>query len=854
VSTNTLPTIVLQSPNAAVSVLAPVTLDLEALASDAEGSLSKVEFFANSILIGTVNTVPSGTVARFRWVGNDPGTFQITAKATDSNGASVITAGIAVTVTGLPLKVSQNKWSYEYDAIGNVTKITDPLSKVTVISYDALNRRDTVTQPQATPADASPITKFGYDGLDQLVSVTDPRNLITTYIRDGLGNLNSQSSPDTGLTSNSLFDAAGNLKTSTDARGKATNYEYDALNRVTKVSWATGTPTVIEYDGGTSPQANDIGRLTKLTDESGNTRYYYDLPGRVVKKEQTTIATQGGSAKLFTVFYAYADNTAPAGSIGRLIGITYPSGAKVVMGYDGAGNIQTVSLNPVNSNGVGTNAAISLPIASALQYFPFGSSGSMAKTWVWGDANAATPRTTSRSFDAVGRMTSYDLGQASNNDLKRTVSYDALGRIEQFSQSTAATVNTPTIDQTFTYDGLDRLTNQTIANTSYGWGYDIGGNRTSNTIGGTNFTNTVSPSSNKLLNITGPTPAKTNLFDNAGNLTTDGTIGYVYSDRGRMASSTKANLTTSYKYNGAGQRVSKAGPTTIVDTGTNYYVYDEVGQMLGEYDANAKPIQETVYLGEMPLAVIKQETNNTTNQIDTKLNYIHTDHLNTPRVITRAEDGKVVWKWAGEAFGTTPAQENPSNLTQFVYNPRFPGQMYDRETNLHYNYFRDYDPQVGRYVQSDPIGLGGGTNTFTYALNRPVSFIDRLGLDVFLCMQPAFGISFNPVDLHWIKTDTAEDGMGGLKGKEPGNESGAMPGDKVGVIDHSGRSHKPGAFCKKIENVDDKKVNEQLKLGRDLGRWGPTNQCQSFAREVLGNARVASPSLTPFDNPSIWGF
>jgi YD repeat-containing protein len=106
------------------------------------------------------------------------------------------------------------------------------------------------------------------------VAVTDPRNLITTYTRDGLGNLNSQSSPDTGLTSNSLFDAAGNLKTSTDARGKATNYEYDALNRVTKVSWATGTPTVIEYDGGASPQANDTGRLTKLTDESGNTRYY----------------------------------------------------------------------------------------------------------------------------------------------------------------------------------------------------------------------------------------------------------------------------------------------------------------------------------------------------------------------------------------------------------------------------------------------------------------------------------------------------------------------------------------------------------------------------------------------------
>jgi RHS repeat-associated protein len=206
----------------------------------------------------------------------------------------------------------------------------------------------------------------------------------------------------------------------------------------------------------------------------------------------------------------------------------------------------------------------------------------------------------------------------------------------------------------------------------------------------------------------------------------------VVSDRGRMVSSTRASQTTSYKYNGAGQRVSKAGPTTIIETGTNYYVYDEAGQMLGEYDANAKPIQETVYLGEMPLAVIKQETNTTTNQIDTKVNYIHTDHLNTPRVITRAEDGKVVWKWVGEAFGTTPAQENPSNLgpqAQFVYNPRFPGQMYDRETNLHYNYFRDYDPQLGRYVQSDPIGLAAGTTqTFGYVYSNPTGLFDTDGL------------------------------------------------------------------------------------------------------------------------------
>jgi RHS repeat-associated protein len=59
---------------------------------------------------------------------------------------------------------------------------------------------------------------------------------------------------------------------------------------------------------------------------------------------------------------------------------------------------------------------------------------------------------------------------------------------------------------------------------------------------------------------------------------------------------------------------------------------------------------------------------------------------------------------------------------------RLPGQYYDTETNLHYNYFRDYDPIIGRYIQSDPIGLSGGLNTFTYVDNQPLGYSDPKGL------------------------------------------------------------------------------------------------------------------------------
>jgi RHS repeat-associated protein len=54
------------------------------------------------------------------------------------------------------------------------------------------------------------------------------------------------------------------------------------------------------------------------------------------------------------------------------------------------------------------------------------------------------------------------------------------------------------------------------------------------------------------------------------------------------------------------------------------------------------------------------------------------------------------------------ANENPSALGTFTCNLRFPGQYFDKETNLHYNYYRDYSPEIGRYIESDPIGLAGG--------------------------------------------------------------------------------------------------------------------------------------------------
>jgi RHS repeat-associated protein len=108
--------------------------------------------------------------------------------------------------------------------------------------------------------------------------------------------------------------------------------------------------------------------------------------------------------------------------------------------------------------------------------------------------------------------------------------------------------------------------------------------------------------------------------------------------------------------------------------------------------------------------------------------YIYADHLNTPRLITDNGD-KAVWRWDADPFGNAAPNEDPDgDGVKFSYNLRFPGQYYDQETGLHYNYFRDYDPSTGRYVESDPIGLEGGLNTYTYVRGNPLSYIDPQGL------------------------------------------------------------------------------------------------------------------------------
>ena len=105
------------------------------------------------------------------------------------------------------------------------------------------------------------------------------------------------------------------------------------------------------------------------------------------------------------------------------------------------------------------------------------------------------------------------------------------------------------------------------------------------------------------------------------------------------------------------------------------------------------------------------------------LYFVHNDHLTTPQVVTN-QSQLVVWVADDEPFGKAKL----GVLNSINLDSRFPGQYFDRETNLYYNYFRDYDPSIGRYIESDPIGLDGGINTYAYVEGNPLKGIDPTGL------------------------------------------------------------------------------------------------------------------------------
>jgi RHS repeat-associated protein len=656
----------------------------------------------SSALTGGVATLSTSALAL--------GSHTLSAEyAGDTNNDPSTSAGVSVAINTGTLT-----WQYGYDAMGRPTTVLDPNGLATYTYYDSLGRPIQTQQPANTGSATPTTTSFTYNARDDLTKVTDPRSLETTYSPNGLGNVTTQVSPDTG-TSQYTYDAVGNVLTKTDARGKLTQYAYDNMNRLTTVTYPTGAPTVIEYDGGPTPMPAATGEITKIIDTSGHTSYSYDSLGR--KTSKTSVI----NGKTFTVTYTWGDS---GSALDKLIGITYPSGSKVNYSYDAQGAVSAITVNPANANGVGTNTGTTLPLLSGITQ----NAASKPTGWTWASSKAQAV-----SYDSNGQISGYNLGDAAGTGtaagIRRTVLRDSAGRIVAYTHANNGTP-VPSLDQSFAYDNLDRMVGASLGNSAIQYSYDATGNRTAKAIGGTSYPNTIAATSNKLTEIQDVLGTAAIVHDAAGNITSDGVNTYTYSDRGRLATMTNAGGTVTYSYNAREQRVSKTGPTALVPTGAVYYIYDEAGRLLGEYDANGVPVYETIYLSG-PVGVMVQTGTAGASNIAVSLYNVSTDQIGAPRIITRSSDEAIVWRWdSAEAFGATAPDQNPNNLGTFTFNLRLPGQVFDAESGLFQNWNREYNPRVGRYMQSDPIGLEGGINTFAYVGGDPLRLADPTGLAV----------------------------------------------------------------------------------------------------------------------------
>ena len=605
---------------------------------------------------------------------------------------------------------------YQYDAAHRLTEIADSLGNVIQYTLDAMGNR--IKEDTFDPSDRLQRTQRRiYDVLNRRYNDIDASGQRTTYSYDPNGNLKTSTDALNRSTVQN-YDSLNRLTTSTDPAGGIIRYGYDAKDRLTSVQDPINLTTTYTYDALgnlvklTSP---DTGITTHVPDAAGNTigstdarglatAYVYDalnrqtlatFPGGSIALEYDDTTTGGVFAKgrltkvtdpSGTTTYQYdpwgrvlrkgqtvgVGGTAKTFAIGyqyaagRMTGLTYPSGRNLSYAFDPQGRVTAISM--------GGQA-----ILSGATYAPFGS----VQGWTWANGQAYQ-----RGYDLDGRVATVTTGPDST----------AFGSGSWM----------------FGYDSLNRLSTAALPpGDAFGYAYDGNGNRKQETRAGAATNYTYFAATNRLQATTGAL-ARSFTYDAAGNLATSGGLAFTFDGRGRLS---QVSNGYSYAINGLGQRVSKSGPA-----GTTYFAYDEQGHLIGEYDASGAVRQEIVYLADTPVASVRTSAS---GGVD--IYPIYSDHLNTPRLITDAAN-RTVWEWPLDTFGAGAANENPSGLGTFSFNLRFPGQYYDAETGLHYNYFRDYDPRIGRYVESDPIGLRGGSNTYTYARADPIDDSDPLGL------------------------------------------------------------------------------------------------------------------------------
>lgn len=425
-----------------------------------------------------------------------------------------------------------------------------------------------------------------------------------------------------------------------------------------------------------------IGRLTGWNDPSGTTSLVYDARGNVIQSTRTI----GGLSYVTQYGWTLADLPAS---------ITYPGGRVIDYTRDALGRVTTVTQRDTI---VGTPRTV----VDTVTWQPFG------------------PLAGLRYANAIGVTLTWDLDWRVSRILAATTGTTFLDLGYTWDNadnvSAIADARVPARTQGFGYDVLDRLTSATGAYGAWTYGYSANGNRTArDRTGGPSETYTTTSGTNRLASVADGTVTRTFGYDGAGAVTGDDrgpgqAFTYLYDRAGRMVEVQRSSqIQARYSLNALGERVVKTHPGSP-DQVTHFH-YDLNGRLIAETDGSGAVLRAYIWLDDLPVMA----------RIGSGEYAILADHLGTPH---RPVDGSgtVVWDAVWRPFGEI------DSLTATVSFPlRLPGQYFDAETGLHYNYQRDYDAALGRYIQADPIGLSGGSNRYAYADGNPLGFTDPSG-------------------------------------------------------------------------------------------------------------------------------
>lgn len=629
-----------------------------------------------------------------------------------------------------------------------LVKYTTQVFGASILVLAAMTFTQAVAQSDVTSFNDQNGTKttFTQQADEFILNVQDLRGVSTHYRYNKSGQILSETSPEQGVLSYTYDDQGRpfQIEMEADISSKLT---FDEQNRVTRQVWREGSDERIATRYLYDDCENGEGKLCRVVHNDHVMRYKYTLDGKLALVK-TKLADE---EVVETIHYVYDDN-------GLLKSMRYPSGLRVAYRYDEQGRV--LALNGVYETGTDSER---FTILRAIRYDEV---TGLVIGFMHGNGISTRFR-----YNAQGRLTK--LTRRLNGEIvdKDLYAYDSQGLIASIDRLNS------TESRRYEYDPEGRLIQEsqgdsTVSNmTMINYSYDAVGNRLMRTVDGRTKTYNYAPDANQLQSI----ERKSLSYDTRGNLLEDraGSRSFDYSATNRMEAFYRdGELKAEYDYDVNGRRIRKRlHRPNSEGVKSVRFLYNTNGRLISQTsrreDRRTVRARDLVWLGPIPVAQIERVV--TKRGLTKKANVLslHTDYLGTPRQ-AKDEYGKTVWSWHGDAFGARagniPAvnRDPDGDGKKTEVSLRFPGQYHDRESGLWYNHNRDYDPKLGRHIQSDPIGLLGGINRYTYVSNKPTYLVDPNGLAE-ICYYEGTGYTPN-------RSDDSRNPSGDPSGPEPIDE------------------------------------------------------------------------------------